>query len=110
MTCQQSGGGACPAYVVHIFGRGAIGPAAAPLPLAIEAAATAAYDDLQDLIARYEARPATWRIGKLHAARPKPRRLDARIVKRRPMMLVKRRLGRASVFGRLSGREIIART
>jgi hypothetical protein len=44
------------------------------------------------------------------ARRPAPRRLDARIVTRRPMMLVKRRQGRVPFVGRISGREIIARS
>ena len=109
MTCQQSGGGASPAYVVHIIDRSAIEPAAGPMPLVIEAAAVA-YDDLQRLISGIDAGPARWPIGRLVAARPAPRRLDARIVTRRPMMLVKRRPWRASVFGRIAGREIIARS
>jgi hypothetical protein len=78
------------------------------MPPVVEAAAVA-YDELQELVAGTEAGRATWPIGKLRAHRPAPRRLDARIVKRRPMVLVKRRPGRAPVFGRITGREIIAR-
>lgn len=109
MTCQQSTGGAGAAYVVHIIERSAIQPAAGPMPLVLEAAAVA-YDELQELVSRADAGRATWPIGKLMARRPAPRRLDARIVTRRPMMLVKRRQGRVPFVGRISGREIIARS
>lgn len=50
------------------------------------------------------------RLGKLAVGRTRPRRLDARIVRRRPMMLVKRRPWGPVPQRRLAGREIIARS
>jgi hypothetical protein len=49
-------------------------------------------------------------FGKLRIRPPKARRLDVRIVKRRPLMLVKRRPQGPVPKTRFSGREIIART
>jgi len=108
VTCQQSTGSAGSAYVVHIIERSAIQAAAERMPPVIEAAAVA-YDDLQRLISGVDAGRATWPIGELKARRPAPRRLDARIVTRRPMVLVKRRPGCVPFVGRFGGREIIAR-
>lgn len=50
------------------------------------------------------------RLGKLTVRRCRPRRLDKRVVARRPMMLVKRRLVAPMAHALISGREIIART
>jgi len=53
--------------------------------------------------------PSTHRLGELRVAFSKPRRLDVRIVSRRPMMLVKRRLISLLPRRRVQGREITAR-
>jgi hypothetical protein len=50
------------------------------------------------------------RLGKLIVRRCRPRRLDKRVVARRPMMLVKRRLVAPLHHNLFHGREIIART
>lgn len=49
-------------------------------------------------------------LGKLMVRRCRPRRLDKRVVARRPMMLVKRRLVAPLPQKLFGGREIIART
>lgn len=49
------------------------------------------------------------RLGKLQIRRVRPRRLDARVLKRRPLMVVKRRPWGPPPQERIAGREIIAR-
>lgn len=66
-------------------------------------------DDFRQAVWPTTPRRPVRRIGKLIAYRPRPRRLDSRIVKRRPMMVVKRRPWGKPPEGRIFGREIIAR-
>jgi hypothetical protein len=81
-----------------------------PFDAAFAALLAAANDDFA-----YQLRPCIphrriRRIGKVVAYRPRPRRLDIRIVSRRPMMVVKRRPWGPPPVGLVCGREIIART
>ena len=102
MRHHQDTGGPSAVYPQHIFGHAPLNPAA-------EALFAAAIDDFERAMSADAGARVTRRIGKLLAHRPRPRRLDARIVTRRPMMLVKPRPWSASPIGRIAGREIIAR-
>ena len=102
MRCQTDAGVLDAGYVRTMLGLEPV-DFAAPEPQADN-------DSLPPRAPREFGRPDVRRLGKLMAFRPKPRRLDARVVKRRPMMLVKRRPWCALPVGLLTGREIIARS
>lgn len=102
MRRLQNDGGQATAFGAHGLGH-------TPFDAAAAAQLAAANDDFAySLRSRISRRPVR-RIGKLVAYRPRPRRLDARIVKRRPMMVVKHRPCCAPPPGLVRGREIIAR-
>lgn len=94
---------------MHIFDCSAIEAAQGRKPQAVEAPVAAATANVERAISANAGLRAQRRIGKLTAYRPKPRRLDKRILTRRPLMLVKRRPWAPPPTGRVTGREIIAR-
>lgn len=91
MRREQDAGGAIAAGMAVEFCRNLLdGLDADPVPAVTEAAGT--------------------RLGRLAIGRVRPRRLDARIVRRRPMMLTKARARGPAPSAPVKGREIIARS